>query len=74
MGCGQSAAHDREVQLNYDERMKQLKTVSPTTWDTLLEDIDRLIESIERSKIMDIARQAVVVKDHVNYIRRIGKK
>ena len=72
MGCGPKAAAEREEHLFFEERMKALKKVTPETWDTFLDDVDRLLDDIESGKLMTIARQCVTVKDHLKYIRKIG--
>jgi hypothetical protein len=71
MGCGQKAAAEREEHEAFEERLKHLRVVTPETWDTFLDDVSRLLDSIERSNIMEIARGAVVVQDGLKYIRRI---
>jgi hypothetical protein len=72
MGCGPKAAAEREAHLFFEERMAALKKVTPETWDTFLDSVDRLLEDIESGKLMSIARSAVTVKDDMKYIRRVG--
>ena len=54
--------------------MKRLQIVKPATWDSFLDDVSRLLEAVERSNIMEIARTAVTVQDGLKYIRRISIK
>lgn len=73
MGCGKKAAAMEEEEQAFDQRMKRLQTVSASTWDTFLDDVDRLIESIEKGSIMSIAHATTIVKDGHKYIRGLGR-
>jgi hypothetical protein len=71
MGCGPKAAEEREETLYYEQRMAALRKVTPETWDTLIDDVQRLLDSIEHSSIMGIARNAINVADNLKLIRRV---
>jgi len=74
MGSIGSAIRDQEQHEAFEERMKRLQIVKPATWDSFLDDVSRLLEAVERSNIMEIARTAVTVQDGLKYIRRISIK
>lgn len=71
MGCGQKAAAMEDEERYYEDRMAGLKKVKPESWDSFLDEVQRLLEAIESSKIMAIARASTVVEDHLKQIRRV---
>lgn len=71
MGCGPKAAAEQEEALFYEERMAALRKVTPETWDTFIDDVQRLLDAIEDSNLMSIARNTINVEDSLKFIRRV---
>ena len=71
MGCGQKAAAMEREEQSQIERIARLKRVTPGKWDTFLDEVERLTDSIERGdSILRIAHHHRIVTDGLKHIRR----
>lgn len=71
MGCGPKAAAMQEEEQYYEERMTGLRKVKPESWDSFLDEVRQLLDAVHNSNLMAIARNAVIVEDHMRQIRRV---
>ncbi len=61
----------QEEEQYYEERMTGLRKVKPESWDSFLDEVRQLLDAVHNSNLMAIARNAVIVEDHMRQIRRV---